>query len=149
VRTYKKIKLEIPKGVEDGMTLQLRGEGEPSEGGQAGDLLIRIHVKPHPVFERLADGHILYNLDTSFTDLALGTDRRVPTLDGDEKLKINAGSQPNNVVKLKGKGLPRYGGFGKGDELVRLNIKVPTQLSDTQKELLRQLDREFKSPDGR
>ena len=52
-------------------------------------------------------------------------------------------------MKLKGKGLPRYGGFGKGDELVRLNIKVPTHLSDTQKELLRQLDREFKSPDGR
>lgn len=149
VRTYKKIKLEIPKGVEDGMTLQLRGEGEPSESGQPGDLLIRIHVKPHPVFERLADGHILYNLDTSFTDLALGTERRVPTLDGDEKLKIIAGSQPNSIVKLKGKGLPRYGGFGKGDEVVRLNIKVPTQLNDTQKELLKQLDREFKSALGR
>jgi molecular chaperone DnaJ len=131
VRNHKKINIEIPKGVEDGMTLQLRGEGEPAENGQPGDLLIRIHVKPHSIFERLSDGHILYNLDTSFTDLALGTERRVPTLEGDEKVKIIAGSQPNSILKLKGKGLPRYGGFGKGDEVVRLNIKVPTQLNDT------------------
>jgi molecular chaperone DnaJ len=145
VRNHKKINIEIPKGVEDGMTLQLRGEGEPAENGQPGDLLIRIHVKPHSIFERLSDGHILYNLDTSFTDLALGTERRVPTLEGDEKVKIIAGSQPNSILKLKGKGLPRYGGFGKGDEVVRLNIKVPTQLNDTQRALLRQLDKEFKS----
>ena len=148
VRNHKKINIEIPKGVEDGMTLQLRGEGEPAENGQPGDLLIRIHVKPHSIFERLSDGHILYNLDTSFTDLALGTERRVPTLEGDEKVKIIAGSQPNSILKLKGKGLPRYGGFGKGDEVVRLNIKVPTQLNDTQRALLRQLDKEFKSVVG-
>jgi len=148
VRNHKKINIEIPKGVEDGMTLQLRGEGEPAENGQPGDLLIRIHVKPHSIFERLSDGHILYNLDTSFTDLALGTERRVPTLEGDEKVKIIAGSQPNSILKLKGKGLPRYGGFGKGDEVVRLNIKVPTQLNDTQRALLRQLDKEFKSAVG-
>lgn len=149
VRNHKKINIEIPKGVEDGMTLQLRGEGEPAENGQPGDLLIRIHVKPHSIFERLSDGHILYNLDTSFTDLALGTERRVPTLEGDEKVKIIAGSQPNSILKLKGKGLPRYGGFGKGDEVVRLNIKVPTQLNDTQRALLRQLDKEFKSAVGK
>jgi molecular chaperone DnaJ len=149
VRNYKKINIEIPKGVEDGMALQLRGEGEPAENGQPGDLLIRIHVKPHSIFERLSDGHILYNLDTSFTDLALGTERRVPTLEGDEKVKIIAGSQPNSILKLKGKGLPRYDGFGKGDEVVRLNIKVPTQLNDTQKALLRQLDKEFKSAVGK
>ena len=149
IRSYKKINIEIPKGVEDGMTLQLRGEGEPFENGQPGDLLIRIHVKPHSVFERLSDGHILYNLDTSFTDLALGAERKVPTLEGDEKLRIIAGSQPNSILKLKGKGLPRYGGFGKGDEVVRLNIKVPTQLNDTQKALLQQLDKEFKSAVGK
>ena len=76
VKKYKKIKIEIPQGVEDGMTLQLRGEGEPSDNGQPGDLLIRIHVKPHSVFERLSDGHILCNLDASFTDLALGVSLR-------------------------------------------------------------------------
>ena len=68
VRKNKKIKLEIPAGVEDGVTLQMRGEGEPSETEYPGDLLIRIHVKPHPLFERLENGHLLYTLNLNFTD---------------------------------------------------------------------------------
>jgi molecular chaperone DnaJ len=144
VRRNKKIRLEIPAGVEDGMTLQLTGEGEPSENGPPGDLLLRVHVRPHPVFQRLDDGHILYNHDLKFTDLALGAESRVPTLDGDEKLKIPAGTQPNTIVRLKGKGLPRYGSYGKGDELVKINVKVPTKLNDVQKSLLKELEREFK-----
>jgi molecular chaperone DnaJ len=143
VRKNKKIELEIPPGVEDGMTLQLRGEGEPSDGGAPGDLLIRIHVRPHPLFERLQDGHLLYNLDLKFTDLALGTEVRVPTLNGQEKLKIPQGSQPNTILKIKGKGLPRYGGYGKGDLVARINVKIPTKLNDKQKSLLKQLDMEF------
>jgi molecular chaperone DnaJ len=143
VRKNKKIELEIPPGVEDGMTLQLRGEGEPSDGGAPGDLLIRIHVRPHPLFERLEDGHLLYNLDLKFTDLALGTEVRVPTLNGQEKLKIPQGSQPNTILKIKGKGLPRYGSYGKGDLVARINLKIPTKLNDKQKSLLKQLDMEF------
>lgn len=145
VRKNKKIELEIPPGVEDGMTLQLRGEGEPLDGGVPGDLLIRIHVRPHPLFERLQDGHLLYNLDLKFTDLALGTEVRVPTLNGQEKLKIPQGSQPNTLFKIKGKGLPRYGGYGKGDLMARINVKIPTKLNDKQKSLLKQLDMEFKN----
>jgi molecular chaperone DnaJ len=144
VRKTKKLKLEIPSGVEDGMTLQLRGEGEPSESGSAGDLLIRIHVKPHPRFERLEDGHLLHNLDLQYTDLALGTDLRVPTLDGSEKIKVPAGTQPNTIFKIRGKGLPRYGSYGKGDEMVRVNVKVPTTLSEAEKSLLKQLDKQLK-----
>jgi molecular chaperone DnaJ len=144
VRKTKKLKLEIPSGVEDGMTLQLRGEGEPSESGTAGDLLIRIHVKPHPRFERLEDGHLLHNLDLQYTDLALGTDLRVPTLDGSEKIKIPAGTQPNTIFKIRGKGLPRYGSYGKGDQMVRVNVKVPTTLSEAEKSLLKQLDKQLK-----
>jgi molecular chaperone DnaJ len=144
VRKTKKLKLEIPSGVEDGMTLQLRGEGEPSESGSAGDLLIRVHVKPHPRFERLEDGHLLHNLDLQYTDLALGTDLRVPTLDGSEKIKIPAGTQPNTIFKIRGKGLPRYGSYGKGDEMVRVNVKVPTTLSEAEKSLLKQLDKQLK-----
>jgi len=148
VRKNKKIKLEIPAGVEDGVTLQMRGEGEPSETGSPGDLLIRIHVKPHPLFERLENGHLLYTLNLNFTDLALGTEIRAPTLDGNEKLKIPPGTQPNAILKLKGKGLPHYGSYSKGDELVRINVKVPVQLNDTQKSLLKELDRQLRNEDG-
>jgi molecular chaperone DnaJ len=141
----KKLKLEIPAGVEDGMTLQLRGEGEPSENGPAGDLLIRVHIRPHSLFERLEDGHLLYNLNLKFTDLALGTEVKVSTLDGQEKLKIPQGTQPNTILNIRGKGLPHYGSYGKGDQLVRINVKIPTKLNDRQKLLLKELDKEFQN----
>ena len=145
VRRSKKVKLEIPPGVEDGVTLQMRGEGEPAEAGSPGDLLIRIHVKPHDLFERLENGNLLYTLNLNFTDLALGTEVRAPTLDGTEKLKIPPGTQPNTIMKLKGKGLPRYGSYSKGDELVRINVKVPVKLNDIQKSLLKELDRQLRN----
>ncbi len=145
VKKNKKIRLEIPAGVEDGMTLQLRGEGQPSENGPPGDLLIRIHVQPHTLFERLEDGHILYNLTLKFTDLALGADITVPTLDGKEKLRIPQGTQPNTILKIKNKGLPRYGSYGRGDLLARINIKIPTKLDDKQKSLLADLDMAFQN----
>jgi molecular chaperone DnaJ len=144
IRTTKKLRLEIPRGVEDGMTLQLPGEGEPTENGMPGDLLIRTHVKQHPEFQRLEDGHLLTNQNLSFTDLALGTEIRVPTLEGQEKVNISPGTQPNSIIKLRGKGLPRYGGYGRGDELVRINVKVPTKINDAQKALLKELDRELR-----
>lgn len=143
-RQTKKIKLEIPPGVEDGMALQLRGEGEtPEDGGTPGDLVVRIRVAPHPQFERIEDGHLLYNLDAKFTELALGTELKVPTIEGSEKLKIQQGTQPNSILRLKGKGLPRYGNSGRGDQLIRIKANVPTKLTDRQKSLLRELDREF------
>jgi molecular chaperone DnaJ len=144
IRTTKKMRLEIPRGVEDGMTLQLPGEGEPTDNGIPGDLLIRTHIKPHPEFQRLEDGHLLSNQNLSFTDLTLGTEIRVPTLEGQEKVKISPGTQPNSIIRLKGKGLPRYGSYGRGDELVRINIKVPTKINDAQKALLKELDRELR-----
>jgi len=145
LKKNKKLKLEIPAGVEDGMTLQLRGEGEPSENAPAGDLLIRVHVKPHPLFERLEDGHLLYSLNLKFTDLTLGAEVKVPTLDGQEKLKIPQGTQPNTILNIRGKGLPHYGSYGKGDQLVRINVKIPTKLNDRQKLLLKELDKEFQN----
>jgi molecular chaperone DnaJ len=107
--------------------------------------LIRIHVQPHPLFERLEDGHILYNLNLKFTDLALGADITVPTLDGKEKLRIPQGTQPNTILKIKNKGLPRYGSYGRGDLLARINIKIPTKLDDKQKSLLKDLDMAFQN----
>lgn len=144
VRTTKKLRLEIPRGVEDGMTLQLQGEGEPIENGSPGDLLIRTHIRPHPEFERLEDGHLLTNQKLRFTDLVLGTEIKVPTLEGHEKVKISPGTQPNTIIKLKGKGLPRYGTYGRGDELVRINVTVPTKVNDAQRALLKELDAEMK-----
>jgi molecular chaperone DnaJ len=143
-RQVKKIKLEIPPGIEDGMAFQLRGEGEaPEQGGAPGDLVVRLHVKPHSQFERIEDGHLLYNLGVKFTDLALGTELRIPTLEGTEKLKIQAGTQPNSILRIKGKGLPRYGSSGRGDQLIKVEAKVPTKLNDRQKSLLKELSREF------
>jgi len=148
IRTTKKLRLEIPRGVEDGMTLQMQGEGEPTENGVPGNLLIRTHVRQHPEFQRLEDGHVITNQNLSFTDLALGTEIKVPTLEGLEKVKISPGTQPNSIIKLKGKGLPRYGGYGRGDELVRINVRVPTKINDTQKALLKELDRELRMTGG-
>jgi molecular chaperone DnaJ len=142
-RQTKKIKLEIPPGAEDDMAFQLRGEGELSDKGIPGDFVVRIRVMPHPQFERLEDGHLLYNLDLKFTDLALGTELKVPTIEGSEKLKIQQGMPSNAVLRMKGKGLPRYGSTGRGDQLVRINVRVPTKLTDRQKSLLKELDREF------
>ena len=142
-KQVKKIKLEIPPGVEDDMAFQLRGEGEMSEAGISGDLIVRLHVKPHPKFERLEDGHLLHNLNVKFTDLALGTDLRVPTLEGSEKIKIPQGTSSNAILQIKGKGLPRYGSSGRGDLHMRINVKVPTNLTDRQKALLKELHEEL------
>jgi molecular chaperone DnaJ len=145
----KKLKIEVPPGVEDGMIMTMRGEGEESESGVPGDLIVNIHVKPHERFERLENGNLLYRQDVRFTDLALGSEFRIPTLDGSEKLKIQQGTQPDALVRLKGKGLPRYGATGRGDILLKLNIKVPERLTDRQKSLLKELEREFDSQEKR
>jgi molecular chaperone DnaJ len=139
----KKLKLEIPPGVEDGTAFQMRGEGEVSDSGIPGDLVVRLRVMPDQRFERLEDGHLLYNQDVKFTDLALGSELRIPTLEGSEKLKIPQGTAANAILKLKGKGLPRYGRSGRGDQLVRISVKVPGKLNDRQKSLLKELDKEL------
>jgi len=143
IKQNKKIKVNIPAGVEDGMTLQLTGEGEYSEQGPSGDLLIRLHILPHNSFERLDDGHVLYNLDLDYPSLVLGTEIKIPTLHGYEKLKIPAGTQANTILKIKGKGLPRYGMYGKGDQLVRVQVKIPNNITEKQRLLLKELNKEF------
>lgn len=140
-RQVKRVKLEIPPGVEDGMAFQVRGEGEVSDSGIPGDLVVRVHIKPDPRFERLEDGHLLYKLDVKFTQLALGAEIKVPTIDGHEKLKIPPGTAADSILRIKGKGLPRYGRSGRGDQLVKVNVRVPTRLNDKQKWLLKELDR--------
>jgi molecular chaperone DnaJ len=145
VRKSNDLKIDIPSGVEDGVTLRISGKGESVQGGVNGDLLVRIHVLPHPHFKVLEDGDLMYNYEISFIDLILGTETKVPTIDGTEKLKIPACTQANAIFKLKGKGLPRYGKFGRGSQYVKVEVKLPEKINDKQKNLLKDLSKEFKN----
>lgn len=136
-RQSRRVKVSVPAGVEDGMQVRLRGEGE---GGQAdepdGDLYVVLRVKPHPVFER--DGETLAcELPISFATAALGGEASVTLLEGGESaVKIPAGTQPGKILRVKGKGVPVLNGEGRGDLLLHVAIEVPTKLSAKQKELL-------------
>lgn len=133
----KKVSFTIPSGIEPGDYV-IKGEGQSIPHGQSGDLIVRIHVKPHPQFKR--DGaDIFYDAKISIADAALGTIIEVPTLDRPEKIKIEEGTQPNSIIRLKGKGLPHLHSRGRGDLIVRIVVEVPTKLSKQQKELLQKL----------
>jgi molecular chaperone DnaJ len=133
----KKLSFDIPPGIDNGDYV-ISGEGESIPHGSSGDLIVRIHVKPHPLFKR--DGaDIFYDAKISIADAALGTTIEVPTLEKPEKIKVEEGTQPNAIVKLKGKGLPYSNGRGRGDQYVRLVVQVPTKLNKQQKELLQKL----------
>jgi molecular chaperone DnaJ len=138
------VNIDIPSGIEDGTTLRLSGKGEHIQGGLNGDLLIRVHVLPHNLFKVMDDGDLICNYDVSFVDMILGTETRVPTLDGTEKLKIPACTKANSIFKIKGKGLPRYGRFGRGNQYVKLEVKLPDKINDTEKNLLKELAKELK-----
>ena len=138
------VNIDIPPGVEDGTTLRLSGKGEHIQGGVNGDLLIRIHVLPHDLFKVLDDGDLICNFEVSFIDMILGVETRVPTLDGNEKLKIPSGTKANSIFKIKGKGFPRYGKFGRGNQYVKVEVKLPDKINDKQKNLLKDLAKEFK-----
>jgi molecular chaperone DnaJ len=152
-RRMRTITLKVPPGIEDGFQLRLRGEGDmPPQGGTPGDLYALIHVTPHRQFRREGDD-ILYELTLGFPQAALGTEISVPTLDGKTNLKIHAGTQPGEVFKLKGKGMPRLRGYGKGNMLIRVEISVPEKLTQRQKKLLEELaaelDQDTKSKEHR
>lgn len=136
VKARRKLSPKIPAGIDDGAHLRLSGEGEAgSHGGDRGDLYLLIHVKPHPVFER-SGNDLLVEAKIEMQDAALGTEIEVPTLDGKAQLKVPAGTQPGKVLRLKGKGIPDLHGHGIGDELVRLNIVIPENLSSEEKKVL-------------
>lgn len=138
----RKITVKVPAGIGDGYQLRLRGEGEmPREGNIPGDLYVLIHIKPHQYFKRVGD-NLLYNLEMGFPQAALGTKVSVPTLDGNTDVKIPRGTQPGEIVKLKGKGMPRLRRYGRGDLLVRVDISVPRKLTKRQKTLLEELAKE-------
>ena len=143
VRKRRKISVRIPAGIDEGYQLRLRGEGEaaPNEG-ETGDLYVMVHVKQHPQFVR--EGDDLWHIAMiTYPQAALGSEITVPTLDGPVTIKVHAGTQVGEVLTLKGKGMPRFRGYGRGDLNVRLGIMVPEKLTAPQKALLEQLAKEF------
>ncbi len=136
----KKIRLRVPPGVEEGMVLRKRGEGEASpRGGRSGDLLVYIRVRPHKFFRRSGDD-IYCRIPVSFPAAALGTEVEVATLDGRKSLKIPAGTQSGQMFRLRGKGIPRLNGTGRGDQHIEVVAETPTALNSEQLELLRRLE---------
>ncbi|XXF70693.1 molecular chaperone DnaJ [Thermoanaerobacterium thermosaccharolyticum] len=141
VRKVRKLKVNIPAGIDEGQMVSLRGEGEPGErGGANGDLFIVINIKPHKIFKR--DGfNVLLKMPISFVEAALGAEIEVPTLDGKAIYSIPPGTQTGTVFRLRNKGIPHINGRGRGDEFVEVYVDVPKKLTEKQKELLREFDK--------
>lgn len=137
VRKQRKIKINIPAGVDNDSRLRMSGEGEGGyNGGPAGDLYIFVTVEPHKYFRRNGDD-ILCDLPIDMVQAALGDEVEVETLDGKVKLTIPEGTQSGTSFRLRGRGFPKLRGYGKGDQNVRVNVITPKNLSPEQKELLR------------
>lgn len=140
VRRNRKITIKIPAGIDNGMQIPLRKQGEPGlRGGENGDLYIFVTVKPHKLFTR--ENYDLYcDVTVSFTQAALGGEIDVPTLNGMIKHNLPEGTQPGTVIRLRGQGVQNLRGAGKGDLYIKVNVEIPRKLTDKQKELLRQFD---------
>jgi molecular chaperone DnaJ len=143
VQRTRTIGVQIPAGVDDGTQIRLSGEGEPGvHGGPPGNLYVALSVQPHRYFVRQGND-VLVELPINISQAALGDEVRVPTLDGDEKLVIPAGTQTGETFRLRGRGVPFLRRNGRGDQLVTVYVKTPTRLTPEQRDLLQQLAKTF------
>ena len=139
VRRTSKRKVSIPAGVDNGNQIRIMGEGQPGvNGGPSGNFYLELEVEPHPYFRR-SGNDVLLDVDINIAQAALGDEITVPTLDGEEKLRIPPGTQPGKVFKLRNKGIPVLNRNSRGDQLVTVNVQIPTQLTEEQKALLENL----------
>lgn len=139
IRKTKTVDVSIPAGINDNQILNVGGHGNSGvNGGPAGDLHVYINVRPHSIFERRGDD-VWCEMPITFSQAALGADVIVPTLDGKVSYHVHDGTQPNDIFKLKGKGIQHLNGRGKGDQFVRVTIEVPKNLSKEQRELIEKL----------
>jgi len=139
VERSRKLSINIPAGVDDGTRIRITGEGEAgTQGGPAGNLYVVLHVKPHKYFQRREDD-VLLSINVNIAQAALGDEITVPTLEGEEKLSIPPGTQTGSVFRLRGEGVPRLNRGGRGDEIIMVNVAVPTNLNAEQKRLLGEL----------
>lgn len=138
IRNVRRVTVNIPAGVDDGINVRVTGEGEaPPRGGTPGNLFVALSVKPHEYFKRQGQD-ILYELPITYADATLGSEVKVPTLDGEEALKIPSGTQSGRTFRVKGKGVPVVHSSARGDELVTVKVVTPQSLTARQKELLRE-----------
>ncbi len=139
MKVKRKIKVKIPAGVDNGSNLRVRGEGESGTAAR-GDLYVIIEILPHPTFQRHGND-IVTEANISLSKAVLGGDIIVPTLNGKVDMKIPAGTQAASIFRLKGKGMPDIHGRGVGDELVRVNVEIPTRLGSEQRRLMEEFAR--------
>lgn len=133
------LKVNVPAGVSSGNYIPIRGKGNAGRrGGEPGDVIVVIEEEDHQFFHRDGDD-IVYDLTISFPDAVLGGEIDIPTLTGTAALKIEAGTQPGTVLKMRDKGIPHLNSYGKGDQLIRINVYVPTKLSGKEKDLMKEL----------
>ena len=135
------LEVEIPAGIHDGQRIRLSGEGHAgATGARAGDVYVEVHVRPDERFVR--EGNDVYNtVDLTITQAALGATVTVPTLQGDEQMTFEPGTQPGEIVVLRGRGLPVLQGFGRGNQRVLVNVTVPRRLTEEQRQLLEDFER--------
>jgi len=139
VKITRKLKIKFPPGVDSGYRLRVTGEGEAGDnGGPAGDLYISITVKPHKILERKGK-NLYYEVGINYTQLVLGDEIEVPTLQGTEKIRIPAGTDANTILKLRGKGLIDPGNGSRGDQIIQLKLYIPRRLSTEYRKTLEQL----------
>jgi len=139
VEETRSLEVDVPEGVDDGMRIRLAGEGAAgTHGGPAGNLYVVLHVEAHPYFHRREDDIVL-NLRVNIAQAALGDEVAVPTIDGEERLTIPAGTQTGTVFRLRSRGVPHLRNAGRGDQVVIINVGVPTELNAEQRELLTNL----------
>ena len=137
-RNRKKV-ISFPAGVDSGTQIRLAGEGQPGiNGGPNGNLFIAIKVKAHKYFRR-REYDVLLDLNVNIAQATLGADVEIPTVDGPSMLKIPDGTQPGKILRLRGKGIPKLRGNGRGDQLVVINVEVPTNVNNDQRQLFEQL----------
>ena len=136
VRKQRKISVSIPQGINDKQAVYLRGQGNAgANNGPAGDLIVEVRVKPHPYFQREGTS-VLYECPVSFYQAAMGAELEIPTIDGKVKYTLPAGTQPGATFRLRGKGIPELRGRGRGDQYVTVQVRVPTSLTNQQRDAL-------------
>ena len=136
------VSVRIPRGIPSGKKLRLTGKGmEGRNGGPPGDLYLRVSVGEHPVFSREGDD-LIVEKEISFSDAVLGTTVEVPTLEGMKKVKVPPGTQSHTKMRLKGLGVPHFQGEGKGDEYVKVIVRIPKRVSEKSRTLIQDLAKE-------